>query len=179
MRGHRPVGAFRGGRTGRHCRAPHRRLVPFPRVESTAAGLCTIDLAGKAATAHLPHSRAAVEQLQSLGLEAAAGVARTPFLALMAARLAGIVAGLAEAGPGSATRATRPAHRTSAVRRSVVGRDTAIPPYIRLNRCREKDTSSRWRDERGFFRPCRSPWPILRPTSPPFSQAGASARSAH
>jgi protein ImuB len=58
-----------------------------PRVESTAAGLCTIDLAGKAAAAHLPHSRAAVERLQSLGLEAAAGVARTPFLALIAARL--------------------------------------------------------------------------------------------
>jgi len=60
-----------------------------PRVERTAAGICTIDLAGKAAGTHLRHGRAAVEQLRLFGLEATAGVARTPFLALTAARVAG------------------------------------------------------------------------------------------
>jgi protein ImuB len=59
-----------------------------PRVERTAAGICTIDLAGKAPATHLPHGRAAVEQLRLFGLEATAGVARTPFLALTAARVA-------------------------------------------------------------------------------------------
>jgi protein ImuB len=59
-----------------------------PRVERTAAGICTIDLAGKAADTHLPHSREAVERLRLLGLETTAGVARTPLLALYAARLA-------------------------------------------------------------------------------------------
>jgi protein ImuB len=62
-----------------------------PRVERTAGGICTVDLAGKAADTHLPHTRAAVEQLQSLGLDATAGIARTPFLALTAARVAGVM----------------------------------------------------------------------------------------
>ena len=59
-----------------------------PRVERTAVGICTVDLAGKAAAARLPHGRAAVEQLRRLGLEATAGIGRTPLLALMAARAA-------------------------------------------------------------------------------------------
>ncbi len=134
-----------------------------PRVESTAAGLCTIDLAGKAATAHLPHSRAAVEQLQSLGLEAAAGVARTPFLALMAARLAGIVAGLAEAGPGSATRATRagaPDIGSPAQRCRAGYGDPALHPAESLPRERYV---LEVRDERGFL----SPLPLSLADPPP------------
>jgi protein ImuB len=59
-----------------------------PRVERTAAGICTIDLTGRATDTHLLHSREAVERLRLLGLEATAGVARTPLLALYAARLA-------------------------------------------------------------------------------------------
>jgi protein ImuB len=59
-----------------------------PRVERTAEGICTIDLTGKTADTHLPHSRDAVERLRLLGLETTAGVARTPLLALYAARLA-------------------------------------------------------------------------------------------
>jgi len=61
-----------------------------PRVERTAAGVCTIDLTGKPAAMHLPHSHEAVERLRLLGLDATAGIARTPLLALYAARLAGI-----------------------------------------------------------------------------------------
>jgi protein ImuB len=57
-------------------------------VERTAEGICTIDLTGKTADTHLPHSRDAVERLRLLGLETTAGVARTPLLALYAARLA-------------------------------------------------------------------------------------------
>ena len=59
-----------------------------PRVERTAEGICTIDLAGKAAVSHLPHSHEAVERLRLLGLDATAGIGRTPFLALYAARVA-------------------------------------------------------------------------------------------
>jgi len=70
-----------------------------PRVERTAAGICTIDLAGKAADTHLPHSREAVERLRLLGLETTAGVARTPLLALYAARLARIFPNVAEPQP--------------------------------------------------------------------------------
>jgi len=59
-----------------------------PRVERTAEGVCTIDLTGKDAATHLPHSREAVERLRSLGLDATAGIGRTPLLALYAARVA-------------------------------------------------------------------------------------------
>ena len=62
-----------------------------PRVERTTEGVCTIDLTGKPAATHLPHCRTAVEQLRLLGLDAAAGIGRTPLLALYAARVAGMI----------------------------------------------------------------------------------------
>ena len=59
-----------------------------PRVERTAEGVCTIDLTGKDAATHLPHSHEAVGRLRLLGLDATAGIGRTPLLALYAARVA-------------------------------------------------------------------------------------------
>ncbi len=59
-----------------------------PRAERTAPGLITVDLAGHPPPARLALVRAAVDRLRFLGIEATAGIARTPLIALYAARLA-------------------------------------------------------------------------------------------
>ena len=59
-----------------------------PLLEDTAPGICTIDLRGLAAPPE-PPAAAAVAQLAQLGLPATAGIARTPLLALYAARACG------------------------------------------------------------------------------------------
>ena len=56
-----------------------------PAIEDTAPGVCTSDLKG-GSTRPEPLAAAAVAQLQQLGLPATAGIARTPLLALYAAR---------------------------------------------------------------------------------------------
>ena len=56
-----------------------------PAIEDTAPGVCTSDLKG-GSTRPEPLATAAVAQLQQLGLPATAGIARTPLLALYAAR---------------------------------------------------------------------------------------------
>lgn len=57
-----------------------------PSIEDTAPGLCTIDLRGSIHGQFEPAARAAVTELARLGLPATAGLARTPLLALYAAR---------------------------------------------------------------------------------------------
>ena len=58
-----------------------------PSIEDTAPGICTIDLKGR--DSHCTEDgRRAVEELATLGLPATAGIARTPLLALYAARAA-------------------------------------------------------------------------------------------
>ena len=65
-----------------------------PTVEDTAPGVCTIDLRGVDPARHQPAAQAALDRLATLALPATAGLARTPLLALYAARHAGpIVAG--------------------------------------------------------------------------------------
>ncbi|MCX6954352.1 MAG: hypothetical protein NTV51_19545, partial [Verrucomicrobia bacterium] len=59
-----------------------------PSVEDTAPGVCTVDLRGAARETLLPSSRSAFAQLGQLGLPATIGLARTPLLALYAARAA-------------------------------------------------------------------------------------------
>lgn len=56
-----------------------------PWIEDTAPGVCTIDLKGHTAPPE-PIAATAVAQLVQLGLPATAGIARTPLLALYAAR---------------------------------------------------------------------------------------------
>ena len=56
-----------------------------PSIEATAPGICTIDLKGSGAACP-ERSRRAVAELARLGLPATAGLARTPLLALYAAR---------------------------------------------------------------------------------------------
>ncbi len=56
-----------------------------PAIEDTAPGVCTIDLKGSTAPAP-PLAANALAQLAQLGLPATAGIARTPLLALYAAR---------------------------------------------------------------------------------------------
>jgi protein ImuB len=56
-----------------------------PLIEDTAPGICTADLRGLNAPPE-PLASAAVAQLAALGLPATAGIARTPLLALYAAR---------------------------------------------------------------------------------------------
>lgn len=57
-----------------------------PTIEDTAPGVCTADWRGAARATFLPSARAAVTQLSQLGLPTTAGIARTPLLALYAAR---------------------------------------------------------------------------------------------
>ncbi|MBI2512996.1 MAG: DNA polymerase Y family protein [Opitutae bacterium] len=57
-----------------------------PHVEATAPGLVTLDAHGLAPTARAPACHAAIARLASLDLFATAGIARTPLLALYAAR---------------------------------------------------------------------------------------------
>ena len=59
-----------------------------PQVEDTAPGVCTINVGGVAGERREPALRAALVQLRELGLEATAGLAETPLLALYAARYA-------------------------------------------------------------------------------------------
>jgi len=59
-----------------------------PSVEETEPGICTIALQGLDSAQHVPRAREAVNQLNFLGLPATAGIARTPLLALYAARAA-------------------------------------------------------------------------------------------
>ncbi len=59
-----------------------------PLIEDTAPGVCTIDLKGNS-TNPAPPATTAVAQLAHLGLPTTAGIARTPLLALYAARAAG------------------------------------------------------------------------------------------
>jgi protein ImuB len=57
-----------------------------PSVEATAPGICTIDLQGLDSARHVTSTTTAVAQLAQLGLPSTAGIARTPLLALYAAR---------------------------------------------------------------------------------------------
>lgn len=57
-----------------------------PHVEATADGVVTLDVHGLASAARAPACHAAIARLASLGLFATAGIARTPLLALYAAR---------------------------------------------------------------------------------------------
>jgi len=57
-----------------------------PQVEDTAPGICTIQVSGLAENRRVPALRAAVGQLETLGLTATGGIAATPLLALYAAR---------------------------------------------------------------------------------------------
>lgn len=59
-----------------------------PSVEATAPGSVTLDLHGLAPAQRVPACRAALARLAPLGLFATAGLARTPLLALYAARAA-------------------------------------------------------------------------------------------
>ncbi|MEO6992341.1 MAG: hypothetical protein ABI273_01815, partial [Lacunisphaera sp.] len=57
-----------------------------PALEDTAPGVCTVDLRGANPTRLIATATAAFEQLRTLGLTATVGLARTPLLALYAAR---------------------------------------------------------------------------------------------
>jgi protein ImuB len=57
-----------------------------PSIEDTAPGICTIDLKGTDPAGHIDRAAQAVDQLVRSGLPATAGIARTPLLALYAAR---------------------------------------------------------------------------------------------
>ncbi len=57
-----------------------------PTIEDTAPGICTIDLRGTDPARHHAAATAALAQLATLALAATAGIARTPLLALYAAR---------------------------------------------------------------------------------------------
>jgi protein ImuB len=57
-----------------------------PAIEDTGPGICTADVRGSAREKLLPAARAATAELVRLGLPATAGLARTPLLALYAAR---------------------------------------------------------------------------------------------
>lgn len=57
-----------------------------PQVEATAPGVCTVKVEGLARERREPALRAAIAQLRELGLDATAGLAATPLLALYAAR---------------------------------------------------------------------------------------------
>lgn len=57
-----------------------------PSIEDTAPGVCTADLRGSTRETFLAASRVALAQLAALGLPATVGLARTPLLALYAAR---------------------------------------------------------------------------------------------
>lgn len=59
-----------------------------PQIEDTAPGVCTADLRGSPPSQHLPLATAALTQLHTRALRASAGIARTPLLALYAARAA-------------------------------------------------------------------------------------------
>jgi protein ImuB len=69
-----------------------------PAIEATAPGICTIDLRGLGPDTFLPVARSAVAQLAVLGLPASAGIARTPLLALYAARSTAKVRHIASVG---------------------------------------------------------------------------------
>ena len=62
-----------------------------PAIEDTAPGICTIDLRGADAGKFTSTAALAVTRLHHLGLPATAGLARTPLLALYAARAARII----------------------------------------------------------------------------------------
>jgi protein ImuB len=62
-----------------------------PQIEATAPGIVTIDAHGFVPAARAPACHAALARLAGLGLFATAGIARTPLLALYAARTTGNV----------------------------------------------------------------------------------------
>lgn len=68
-------------------------LTLAPTIENTGPGICTIDLKGLDPEKRVPACRAAVTELAAAGLPATAGIARTPLLALYAARAAGLAFG--------------------------------------------------------------------------------------
>jgi hypothetical protein len=57
-----------------------------PAIEDTAPGVCTVDLRGSTRERYEPAVRTAIAALDRLALPATAGIARTPLLALYAAR---------------------------------------------------------------------------------------------
>lgn len=59
-----------------------------PSIEETEPGVCTIDLQGLDTTQHITRATEAVAQLNHFALPATVGIARTPLLALYAARTA-------------------------------------------------------------------------------------------
>jgi protein ImuB len=71
-----------------------------PCIEATLPGICTVDLKGREG-ACTEDCRRAVNALASLALHATAGIARTPLLALYAARAAGLCFG--QCSPAAAT----------------------------------------------------------------------------
>jgi protein ImuB len=62
-----------------------------PSIEDTAPGICTIDLRGSAQEKFEPAAHAAVAELARLALPATAGLARTPLLALYAAKVGRVI----------------------------------------------------------------------------------------
>ena len=100
-----------------------------PTIENTAPGVCTIDLKGSAPAQYSRAAAAAVAQLQAFGLDATAGIAATPLLALYAARKVGRV--IPNALPQDDR--TVPDRRIqdnppSPTNAANVGRDLPIPP---------------------------------------------------
>ena len=67
-----------------------------PAIEDTALGICTADLRGSTREQYLPAAHAAVAALARLALPATAGLARTPLLALYAARATDFVLHVAD-----------------------------------------------------------------------------------
>ncbi len=62
------------------------RYSPF--IESSAPGICTLDLKGKRIRKHQPWLRELLAQLRSIGLKAQAGIGFNPEIALQAAKIA-------------------------------------------------------------------------------------------
>ena len=70
-----------------------------PTLEDTAPGICTADVTGADPDKRVAACRAATAELAALGLPATAGLARTPLLALYAARRAHAAAGSRPSAP--------------------------------------------------------------------------------
>ncbi len=69
-----------------------------PLIENSAPGLCTLDLKGKRIRHHQPGLRELLARLRSIGLQAQAGIASNPELALQAARIADPILEISEEG---------------------------------------------------------------------------------
>lgn len=92
-----------------------------PHVEATAPGVCTLDAHGLATAARARACQTAIARLASLGLVATAGIARTPLLALYAARQVGPVSNrpIALTPPTPPSNAVQAGHRPALPHASV------------------------------------------------------------